>query len=296
MSKSITYYLTLWVIKMKGIKKTFSKSPIDYWQLRKEDIKFPKNRFFKRNNTSTFTITETQITEIANHSNPNKLILYIHGGAFVSGPAQHHWDTIEKIAKATNFTIWMCDYPKAPEYKIAQMSINMDLVYELAIQKFNSENIVLIGDSAGGTLAIALVQRLIQKAKVLPSKLILISPILDASFENPKIEDLDKKDPMLSKQGVLSAKKMCIDDDNLKNSEISPLYGSFKGFPPTHLFIADNDISFPDQLLFCEKLENDKVDNTVYKGEGMPHIWPLLPIMKEARIALNRIIALLNGY
>lgn len=296
MGKSITYYLTLWVIKIKGIKKTFSKSPIDYRQLRKEDIKFPKNRFFKKKNTSTFTIAETQITEIANHSNPSKLILYIHGGAFVSGPAQHHWDTIEKIAKTTHFTIWMCDYPKAPEYKIAQISNNMDLVYESAVQKFNSDNIVLIGDSVGGTLAIALVQRLIRKTKTLPSKLILISPILDASFENPKIEELDKKDPMLSKQGVLSAKKMCIGDDNLKNSDISPLYGSFKGFPTTHLFIAENDISSPDQLLFCEKLENDKVDNTVYKGEGMPHIWPLLPIMKEARIALNQIIQLLNGY
>lgn len=293
MSKSITYYLTLLVIRIKGLKKAFSEDTINYLALRKADVHIPKSKFFTSINTKTYIINETKITEIKNNSS-SKLLLYIHGGAFISGPGQHHWDTIEKIAKETNHTIWMCDYPKAPEHKIHQISNNIDAFYQYATERFKPENITLMGDSAGGTLIIALIQRLIQKEDQLPSKLFLISPVLDSSFENPKIDDIDKKDPMLSKKGVLSAKKMCVQDGNLKNVNLSPIYGNFSAFPTTYLFIAENDITYPDQLLLCEKLVQSDVKHTIFTGNGMPHIWPLLPVMKEAKITLNRIIELIN--
>jgi acetyl esterase/lipase len=294
MSKSITYYLTLLVIRIKGIKKKFSQEPIDYLELRKEDIYTSEDKYFKLTKVTNFVFAETKITEIKSTDNSKKLLIYIHGGAFISGPSQHHWDAIKKIAKATNYTIWMCDYPKAPEHKILKLNNNIDLVYKTATEKYNTENIVLIGDSAGGTLIISLVQRLIQKKQVLPSKIVLISPVLDSSFENPKIDKIDKQDPMLSKKGLLSAKKMCIEDGNLKNESISPIYGSFEGFPTTYLFIAENDITCPDQQIFCERLKILKIEHYINFGKGMPHIWPLLPVMKESKIALNEIVKILN--
>ena len=160
MSKSITYYLTLFVIRIKGIKKKFSQDPIDYLELRKEDVYVPKRKYFKSRQITNFVISQTKITEIKSSDQSKKLLIYIHGGAFISGPSQHHWDTIEKIAKTTNYTIWMCDYPKAPEHKILAINNNVDVVYKTASEKYNTENIVLIGDSAGGTLIISLVQRL----------------------------------------------------------------------------------------------------------------------------------------
>ena len=149
-----------------------------------------------------------------------------------------------------------------------------------------------MGDSVGGTLTIALTQRLIQNKISLPSKIILISPVLDASFTNPKIDEIDKKDPMLSKNGVLSAKKMCSED--LMDNRISPIYGSFIFFPKTYLYIAENDITTPDQLEFANKLNEANVQNFITYGKGMPHIWPLLPVMKEAKISLNEIINQIN--
>lgn len=294
MTKSFSYYLTLLVIKIKGIKKTFSQSPIHYLELRKDDIHTPKSKFFKQKNTSTFSIAGTTITEIQNKNPSNQLLIFIPGGAFVSGPAQHHWDTIEKIAKKTKYSIWVCDYPKAPEHKISEISRNFDAIYELALSKYKSANITLLGDSVGGTLIVALTQRLIKNNFALPAQLLLISPVMDASLTNPEIDEIDKKDPMLSKNGVLSAKKMCADEDDLKNINISPIYGDFNGFPKTVLFAAENDITFPDQLILCKKLEAAMVENTVFLGKGMPHIWPLLPVMKEASMALDEIIAILN--
>jgi acetyl esterase/lipase len=292
MSKSITYYLTIWIIKLKGIKKIFSESPINFLALRKEDVHLPKSSFYKTNKTSTFSILKTKVTQIINASESDKLLIYIHGGAFISGPVQHHWDSLKKISKNTNYNIWLCNYPKAPENKLEEITVNVDRIYQKALQEYKSENIVLMGDSVGGSLIIALTQRLLSKNINLPSKIILISPILDASYTNPEIDLIDKKDPMLSKIGIISSNKMCTDD--LYDKRISPIYGEFKHFPRTYLYAAENDISFPDQLLMASKLKEENVESFIHIGKGMPHIWPLLPVMKEARISLNEIIKELN--
>ena len=295
MKQSLTYYITLLVLKLKGVKNDFSKDTIDYKKIRKEDVQHPKGAFFKQNQLRKFKVSNTLITEIGLHKNSEKLLIFVHGGAFISGPAQHHWDTLKKIAQHTNYKIWMCDYPKAPENKIAHISKNIDLVYELALESYLPNKIYLIGDSVGGTLITSLLQRLIIKNIKIPNKIILISPVMDASMSNPEIEKVDPIDPMLSKKGVLSAKKMCIENNDLKNVLISPLYGNFESFPKTFLFLAENDITHPDQKLAAQKFMRAKVNLQIIEGKNMPHIWPLLPVMKEAKIALNEIISILNN-
>ncbi len=294
MKQSITYYLILFVLKLKGVKKDFSKDPIDFEKIRGEDVHIPKRSTFRNFNVQSFDILNTTVTEIKNNKTTNNLVIFIHGGAFISGPAKHHWDTVRKIINQTNHTVWMCDYPKAPESKISEISQNIDAVYSKALGTYTSKQITLLGDSVGGTLITALIQRLISKNLELPRLLILISPVMDATMSNPKIEELDKIDPMLSKLGVLSAKKMCANNEDLENNMISPLYGSFKNFPPTTLYLAENDITYPDQLLAVEKLSKNDCNISIIKGEGMPHIWPLLPLMQEASIALHKIVSQLN--
>ncbi|NQX82966.1 MAG: alpha/beta hydrolase [Flavobacteriaceae bacterium] len=295
MKHSLTYYITLLVIKLKGVKKDFSRDPIDVKKIRKEDVHHPNKRVFRQNKVSNFNILNTSITQITKSEKAEHLLIFIHGGAFISGPAKHHWDSIKEIVTKTNHTVWMCDYPKAPENKIAEISENIDLVYSTALEKYQAKQITLIGDSVGGTLITALTQRLINNKIELPNKIILVSPVMDATMSNPQIYKIDKIDPMLSKVGVLSAKKMCAENDDLKNVMISPINGSFDHFPKTILFLAKNDITYPDQQLAAQKLIKAKVNIKVIEGDGMPHIWPFLPVMKEAKKALKEIIDILNN-
>ena len=295
MKQSLTYYITLIVIKLKGLKKSFSKDPIDFKKIRKEDVHYPKGKFFKQNKIRNFNVLDSLITEIGLNKNSDKLLIFIHGGAFISGPAQHHWDSAKKIAKQTNHTIWMCDYPKAPENKISKISDNIDSIYNVALEHFQSNKISFIGDSVGGTLIASLTQRLILKDIKLPKKIILVTPVMDASMSNPEIEKIDDIDPMLSKIGILSAKKMCAENNDLKNVMISPLFGSFDKFPHTILFLAENDIMYPDGKLAEMKMKKANVNLEVIKGNNMPHIWPFLPVMKEAQISLNEIIRTINN-
>ncbi len=295
MKQSITYYITLFIIKLKGVKKNFSKDPIDYKKIRKEDIHHSKGAFFKQNQVRNFDISNTRITEVKKDKVSNNLLIFIHGGAFISGPTKLHWDTIQEISKQIEYTIWMCDYPKAPEHTISEISKNIDSVYDNALEHYQPSQITLIGDSVGGTLIACLMQRLVKKNSELPRKIILVSPVMDATMSNPEIDIIDPIDPMLSKAGVLSAKKMCVGDHDLKNEMISPLYGSFEKFPPTVLYLAQHDITYPDQLLTVDKLQKAKITLEVVEGENMPHIWPFLPVMKEAKIALKDIIHRLNN-
>ncbi|WP_046756819.1 alpha/beta hydrolase [Kordia jejudonensis] len=294
MKQSLSYYLTLLVIRLKGLKKNFSQDPVDVKKIRKEDVFQPKGKFFKQHITRNFNVSNSSITELRKAESTNKLLLFIHGGAFISGPGQHHWDTAKEIIKHTNYTIWMCNYPKAPKHKIDNISQNIDAIYATALKTYKPSEITLIGDSVGGTLVTALIQRLIANKMQLPSKLILVCPVFDATLSNTAIEKVDQRDPMLSKVGIRSAKKMCAGTYDLKNVMISPIYGSFEQFPETILFLAERDITYPDQKIALEKLKDAAVKLSVIEGENMVHIWPFLPIMKEAKLALKQILNILN--
>ena len=294
MKQSLSYYITLFIIKIKGVKKDFNHDPIDFKKIRKEDIHHPSSKFFKRNLLSTFKISDSLISEIGKDQCSDRLLIFIHGGAFISGPAEHHWNAVKEIAKKMDCKIWMCDYPKAPENEITNISENIDAIYSEAQKNYEANQISILGDSVGGTLATALVQRLILKKLKLPAKLILVTPVMDASMSNPKIKTFEKIDPMLSKKGVLSAKKMCAGNKDLKDQMISPLYGNFEGFPSTVLFLAKKDILYPDAKLAEIKMKKSNVNMRVIEGENMPHIWPFLPVMKEAKTSLNQMIRLIK--
>jgi len=295
MKHNITLYLVSWIIKLKGYKKNFSQVPLDYNKLRKEDMPKPQSYFFKKRGYSQFKIKKTEITAIENQNQNKKLILFLHGGAFIYGPTKLHWDAIEQLLKKTDYGVWQCNYPKAPEHNILEINANIDAVYEKAVQEFGAENIILLGDSAGGSLALTLTQRLIHEQKPLPEKVIVISPVVDAAFSNPEIDAVDKKDLILSKQGVISAKKMTLGEVEINDKMISPIYGCFKGFPKFYLFFAEHDITFPDQLLLAERLKNEAIDHQVIIGKNMPHIWPYLPLLPESKKALNQIIEMINA-
>ncbi len=88
---------------------------------------------------------------------------------------------------------------------------------------------------------------------------------------------------------------MCAGDVDLKDQIISPLYGSFENFPSTHLLVATNDILYPDQKKVIEKMVAQRIQLEIIQGKDMPHIWPLLPILYEAKVATLKIEESINS-
>jgi len=297
MMNSISYYFVSAVIKLKGIKKIFSKAPINYHKLRKDDIHSPSAGDVFGLNFTTIKIGKTNVIQILPKEVKSKnAILYCHGGASVYGPSDLHWNSIARIVEKTRTIAYLVDYPKSPEYQIGEINTNVDMAYAYLLTKVDAKNLILLGDSMGGTLLTLLVQRLIERNLHLPKCIFLISPVMDCSFTNPAIELIEKKDIMLSKVGVLSAKRMCAGDLDLRSREISPLYGHIKGFIFTYIFIAENDIMRPDEEVFVEMLQRENVQVEVVIGKAMPHVWPFLPMMSESKIAIKQIINRINSF
>lgn len=294
---SISYYIVRFVLKAKGLKKIFLTDPVDYKKLRKDDIRKPSKRLLKGSSAEQFTRMKTTITKIVPQKAKREdfLVLYCPGGAFISGPNLLSWDSAANLVKRTGITMWMVDYPKGPETKIKETAANLDAVYAAALEVYDASKIILMGDSAGGGLILTLTQRLIEEQKALPQRLIAICPAFDCSLSNPEIDLVDPLDPMLSKKGIASAKKMCCGDLNPRDPIFSPLFGRFDGFPPVHLFMGEHDILYPDQKLGRDKMKAAGIDLEVIYGEKMPHIWPLIPVMKEARDALLKIETIINN-
>lgn len=294
--KSLAYYLVALAIRLKQTKRIFSTDPIDYKRLRKDDIRISNRRLTLGLSSSPIQINNSLVTEIFPKGIASKkVILYFHGGALVYGPTQLHWNAISRIINKTSAKAFLVDYPKAPEHQIREVNNEIDGIYNYLLTIYPPDNIIVMGDSAGATLAILLIQRLIKKGLPLPRAAILISPVLDCSMSNPSILDIERNDLMLSRKGVLSAKQMSAGNMDLRSQEISPLYGSFKGFVSTYLFTATHDVMHADAKLFEGKLQKENVQIEVIVGEGMPHVWPLLPMMRESKVALNKISEVING-
>ncbi|MHA7057441.1 alpha/beta hydrolase fold domain-containing protein [Aquimarina sp. M1] len=292
---SLGYSIVKLALKIRGEKKSWSADPVDYLKKRKEDIDEPNSKILLGNSFQTKIVADSKITEIIPAQPSNEyLLFYCHGGAFIYGPTKNNWKFIARIVKQTHTRAWMIDYPKAPENDIKKITQNICEAYNKALEKYDPSNIIFVGDSVGGNLLTSLTQGLIEDGRESPSRLILITPMVDASLTNPRIAEIDPIDPILSYEGVLSAKKMCAGDFSLKDPIISPLYGSFRDFPPIHIFMATHDILRPDQEVFIEKVKEEGGEIEVIVGKGMPHIWPFLPYFKEGAIARKRIVSIIN--
>ena len=105
-----------------------------------------------------------------------KVILYFHGGAYVAEATTLHWDFLEKLANDTKSTIVMPDYPLTPKYTYKDVFNMVEPLYKEIISKVDVKNLVMMGDSAGGGITLALAEKISQNNIQLPSKTILISP------------------------------------------------------------------------------------------------------------------------
>jgi len=166
--------------------------------------------------------------------------------------------------------------------------------YRQMLDETDAEDIVFMGDSAGGNMAVVLTMMAAEEALPLPSRHVLISPGLDMSLANPEVFEAERNDPWLGISGGMEAVRLYSAGFARSDWHISPLYGDLSVLPKTLLLTGSHDLLSPDNLIFAEKARNAGVDVEVVYEEGMFHVWPLIE-MPEARRARDSIVAFLNG-
>jgi acetyl esterase/lipase len=219
-----------------------------------------------------------------------KIILYFHGGGFVCGPSLLQWRMLSHISKETGITSIMANYRMAPEHPYPAAMDDMMNIYRDLLLYREAENIIFMGDSAGAGLALSLAMKLRDEGISLPQKLVLLSPWLDVTMENPLIPEVEKLDQMLAVSGLVEAGKFYAGNENPLNPYVSPLFGTLEGLPPILLQIGTHDMLVCDCRILKEKADETGFFLNYEEWDEMFHVWMLnVPYLPEANRAVAKI-------
>ncbi len=217
-----------------------------------------------------------------------KVILYFHGGAYVAEATTLHWDFLEKLANDTKSTIVMPDYPLTPKYTYKDVFNMVEPLYKEIISKVDAKNLVMMGDSAGGGITLALAEKISQNNIQLPSKTILISPWLDVTLTNEKIKEVQKNDKDLNKEKLLIAGiSYARDEEGMKSYLVNPINGPLSKLKNVIIYTGTYDILNPDTHLLQEKAKKEGIDIQIKEYEQAPHIWIINNINKQDELQLK---------
>jgi acetyl esterase/lipase len=290
--RSLSFHVVMAMIRRRKVRQLFAHGAADVTRLRAGNIHSPVGKDVLHLATRSFRVGDSVVTELRPVTvTCRDVILYCPGGYLVSGPAPFNWTSIATLVKKTGSVAYLIDHPKAPEHDIDAINASLDAVYWHMSTQHPTGHIVLLGGSVGGALMTLLVQRLLATGRPLPKALVLITPVMECSLTHTAIAAIEPRDVFHVRQGVAATYASCAGKIDPASATMSPSRGTTAGFIPTLALIAEDDIHRPDAELFIERLRQSGASPQVIHGAGMPHIWPLLPMMREARAALDQIAA-----
>lgn len=216
-------------------------------------------------------------------------IFFIHGGGCVMDAVAYHTDVIRALADR-GFKITAYDYPLFPETEYEEICDAVYDAYHELKKLYPEDEIVLYGDSAGGTLAMHLLMRIRDEGGVVPGKTVLVSPMLDLSMTNPEIDQYIEGDISLSYNGCKILSFYMSGFGNPKSPELSPIYGNLDNLGNILMFYGSDEILRPDCEKFTEMIsETTGTYIEAYMGEDKYHDYIMIVDDEESVKAFERI-------
>lgn len=261
---------------------------------RNDRFEEPPKSLYKKYIIKCDMICSRKCVTIKTSKNSEKHILYFHGGAYTMQAQGIHWHIVDRIVSGTCCEITFINYPLAPESTcIDTIATVVDIYAELC--KADERDIILMGDSAGGGLALALAQYIkAQGMQPKPKKLVLFSPWLDVSMENNISKEQESDDLILSKETMILTGIRYAGVYDTKDSRCSPLYGDITELGDIALFIGTSEILHDQAVQLRNKLLNHGQRTFYYEYNRMQHVWVGFPI-PEAEEAMKQAIAFIES-
>ncbi len=261
----------------------------------REIVKQYKLNEYEYNYRKVFTI------EAENDKKTDKVILYLHGGSYVADLYREHWEFFKDLIKDTGCTIVVPDYPLTPKYKYSDVFGMMLPLYREIVKKVEKENLIVMGDSAGGGIALALMEEVGREDLMQPKNLILISPWLDVTMSNKEIDKVQKNDKMLNKKALMLAGIAYAGEGGMEKFLVNPINGPVNKLENVTIFTGTYDILNPDVHKFKEIAEKQNVEIDIRETKGAAHIWIIKKYVdkkyddEKAKKAYDELIDILNS-
>ncbi|HMS92693.1 MAG TPA: alpha/beta hydrolase, partial [Candidatus Saccharibacteria bacterium] len=192
-------------------------------------------------------------------SRDDKVLLYFHGGGFIFNFTPHHRDYISRLARTSRFKALSLDYSLAPEnpYPVA---VNEAMsAYKWLLESYKPQDIVVMGDSAGGAMTLSLLQMIKRDKLQMPACAIAIAPPTDATLESYK--KYSKPNDYIIKDDNLDFFMDLYFKDTPRNDPIaSPLFGDYKDLPPIMIHIDKSEVLYGDAVALVKKAKSAGVE------------------------------------
>lgn len=224
-------------------------------------------------------------------SRPDRHVLYLHGGAYRLGSPSTYRHFTWRIASAAEAQVLVIDYRLAPEHPFpAALEDAVSSYRWLLAEGADPGKLTVMGDSAGGGLALALLLKLRDSGLPLPAAAIALSPWTDLALAGSSIVLNAKFDVLLNVKNTPLFAADYLAGADPREPYASPLYGDSTGLPPTLIQVSSNEVLRDDAVRMVESMQRVQCRAELQIWPRMPHVWHLLaPILPEAREAIAEI-------
>ncbi len=219
-------------------------------------------------------------------------ILYLHGGGYVVGSLATHRSLVARLARETSCAVYSLDYRLAPEHPFpaglddAETAF-LDLVGNVG---YRPDQICVAGDSAGGGLALALAQRLIERHQMTPAALGLIAPWVDPTQVPSRSRDL-----VINRAWSQACAAYYLGDGAATEAGYAPLAGNLIGLPPTYVQADVSELLHDQCCQLVSALRGAGVHVRFTETRGLWHVAQLqAALVTEAALALSELAEFLR--
>ncbi len=216
-------------------------------------------------------------------------LLYLHGGAFVSGSAKGYRGLAANVGKAAGVVTYALEYRLAPEHPFPAAVDDVLAAYRALLDSgMKPEKIVLAGDSAGGGLTLSALVRMRNEGLPLPAAGFLLSPWADMTCEARSMKTKATEDPSLNEEGLRFSAANYLGATPASDPVASPVHADLSGLPPLLVHVGSAEILLDDSLAIAARAGAAGTHVQLEIWPEMIHVWHSFAFMlEEGRAALD---------
>ena len=220
-----------------------------------------------------------------------RVVLYLHGGAYVIGSVNTHRDLAGRISRAAGARVLNVDYRLAPEHPHPAAVDDATAAYRwLLAQRYVPASLAVAGDSAGGGLTVATLVALRDQGHPMPAAGVCLSPWVDLEGIGDSMTSRAHLDPMVQRDHLVRMAGFYLGDHHPRTPLAAPLYADLSGLPPLYIQVGTAETLLDDSNRLAERARKAGVDVTLELWDDMIHVFQAFaPMLPEGQQAIEQI-------
>lgn len=226
------------------------------------------------------------------------VVLYVHGGGFVAGSMTSHRPITAALARRCHRRVFSVEYRLAPEHPLPAAHDDVTAAYEWLLSTgTQASQIAVVGDSAGGNLALGLVVRLRDARRPLPGSVVLFSPWVDLSGSNPSVRTNDGRCAMFRPGNIAGFAAAALGNASARNPSLSPQFAELGALPPVLVHVGSTELLLDDAREVHRRIQVAGGESHLRIFDDVVHCWQMMvPFVPEASESIVDAAAFLSRH